>query len=496
MKTKYLLSIISGSLFSLSFAPFNVWPLLIFSLVLYIYLLNGLTYKQSFRVGYLYGLGIWSVGISWVYVSIHYHGNINIYYSIIITLLFIVLLSFYSALQEIIYKYFNFNRLSGPLLSFSLSWVLLELIRESLFTGFPWLIAGTSIAGSLIDGWIPIIGAIGMSILISVLSGSIYILITQLNNRKLVTFAVITILVIVTPGYLLKDINWTQKKDQITISVIQPNLTLKEKWSLSGIQKTRRIFEKAIKQADNKELIIFPETALILNESKQINWLNSMDKSARLKEVGIITGIIERKETDLNSEDSLIYNRIKGFGDAQGSYNKIKLVPFGEFIPFNRFSGNLLDLIGLKLTNTIPGQDYSSIIFKDNNISPSICYEVAFSNLIRKSSLNSNLLVTISNDTWFGGSIGPDQHLEIAQNRAIEHQKPLIRSTNSGISSIIDKNGNFLLKQGNFEDKSMKATISSYQGLTPFVKYGYLFTYIYLILGYLWLFFKKVTKVS
>ena len=170
-------------------------------------------------------------------------------------------------------------------------------------------------------------------------------------------------------------------------------------------------------------------------------------------------------------------------------------MPFGEYIPFRKFLGEILDFMGINLIDTLKGQAYSTIKSGSIRISPSICYEIAFPNLVRKTAKNSDLLVTISNDTWFGRSIGPEQHLEIAQTRALEHQKSLIRATNSGISAIISRKGKILDKQVFFEEKELKNKVKIYAGNTPFSIFGNYLIYCYIVLIYMYLLFCKATNV-
>jgi len=151
--------------------------------------------------------------------------------------------------------------------------------------------------------------------------------------------------------------------------------------------------------------------------------------------------------------------------------------------------------MGINQFNILQGEAYSHLISNKLSISASICYEIAFNELVRKTAKSSNLLVTISNDTWFGASIGPEQHLEIAQSRALEHQKSLIRATNSGISAIIDRRGKIVKRQGFFEKKELKGEISIYEGKTPFSIIGNYFIYGYIILIYMYLLKYKRTYV-
>ena len=208
------------------------------------------------------------------------------------------------------------------------------------------------------------------------------------------------------------------------------------------------------------------------------------------KNLTLLTGIVER-ETNFK-----IRNRLQSFGEIEGLYDKVKLVPFGEFIPLERYLGKLLDIIGLNLTNTVPGEEIKLLSSSKLRISPSICYEIAFDNIVRKTAYSSNILITVSNDTWFGRSIGPEQHLEIAQNRALEHKKPLLRSTNSGISAVVSKDGQVIEKQGYFEEKDIKTNIVLYSGDTIYSRYGN-FPIIILIMFYIgFISIKSLLKVK
>ena len=198
-----------------------------------------------------------------------------------------------------------------------------------------------------------------------------------------------------------------------------------------------------------------------------------------------VTGIVEREN------NYKIKNRLRFLGLADKKYDKTKLVPFGEFIPLESILGNLLDILGLKLTNTTPGKEIKPIKSGLINLAPSICYEIAFDNLIRETAEASNILLTVSNDTWFGKSIGPIQHLQIAQNRALEHQKPLVRATNSGISAFLTQKGEVIEKQDYFEEKNLKRRIMLYSGQTFYTNWGN-YPLIFLIFLYFCYVFVKI----
>ena len=470
----YVIAVFLGLLFSLGFAPNDAWFISVFSITCLHFLIQGTNKKELFWIGYSFGLGLWSLGISWMFVSIYFYGNIGFILSIFITLIFIGILSIYYGVTLFLYYYLRSSSRISVIFSLPIAWIIVEYLRSILFTGFPWLISGTMLADTILDGWTPIIGAQGNSFLLLVLSSLFFLFISEFKKYKTALLSGTFIFLLLFSSISLKNIEWTSLERSLNASIVQTNLELDEKWSTKGVAETKNMMQVALDNAEEGEIIVFPETALIFSENEIKDWLDYINLKAELKEVTLITGIVEREES------FKVRNRILGLGMANSHYDKVKLVPFGEFIPFEAQTGKLFDILGLRLTNTIPGEQINTINAGNIRVSASICYEIAFSDLIRKTALESNLLVTISNDTWFGSSYGPIQHLEIAQNRALEHKKTLLRSTNSGISAFISRNGEIIEKQGYFEDKLLKKEINLYAGETFYAKYGNLPLFIIL----------------
>ena len=470
----YVIAVFLGLLFSLGFAPNDAWFISVFSITCLHFLIQGTNKKELFWIGYSFGLGLWSLGISWMFVSIYFYGNIGFILSIFLTLIFIGILSIYFGVTLFLYYYLRSSSRISVIFSLPIAWIIIEYLRSILFTGFPWLISGTMLADTILDGWTPIIGAQGNSFLLLVLSSLLFLFISEFKKYKTALLSGTFIFLLLFSSFSLKNIEWTSLERSLNASIMQTNLELDEKWSTKGVAETKNMMQVALDNAEEGEIIVFPETALIFSENEIKDWLDYINLKAELKEVTLITGIVEREES------FKVRNRILGLGMANSHYDKVKLVPFGEFIPFEAQTGKLFDILGLRLTNTIPGEQINTINAGNIRVSASICYEIAFSDLIRKTALESNLLVTISNDTWFGSSYGPIQHLEIAQNRALEHKKTLLRSTNSGISAFISRNGEIIEKQGYFEDKLLKKEINLYAGETFYAKYGNLPLFIIL----------------
>ena len=482
MLRTYLIAVFLGLLFSLGFAPNDLWFISVFSITCLHFLIQETNKKELFWIGYSFGLGLWSLGISWMFVSIYFYGNIGFILSLILTLIFIGILSIYLGVTLFLYYYLRSSSRISVLFSLPIAWIIIEYLRSILFTGFPWLISGTMLADTILDGWTPIIGAQGNSFLLLVLSSLLFLFISEYKKYKTALLSGTFIFLLLISSFSLKNIEWTSLEGSLNASIMQTNLELDNKWSANGVAETKNMMQIALDNAEEGEIIIFPETALIFSENEIKDWLDYINLKAAMKDVTLITGIIEREES------FKVRNRILGLGMASSHYDKVKLVPFGEFIPFEALTGKLFDILGLRLTNTVPGEQINTINAGNLKISASICYEIAFSELIRKTAPDSNLLVTISNDTWFGSSYGPIQHLEIAQNRALEHKKTLLRSTNSGISAFISRNGQIIEKQGYFEDKLLKKEINLYAGETFYAKYGNLPLFIVLGTIFIYLF--------
>jgi len=485
MLKTYIIAVLLGLLFSLGFAPNDLWFISIFSLTCLHYLIQEANKKELFWIGYSFGFGLWSIGISWLYVSIYFYGNLGFIISIFLTVMFIGILSIYSGVSLLLYHYLRSNSKISILFSLPIAWIVIEFLRSILFTGFPWLISGTMLADTLIDGWTPIIGAQGNTFLLLLLSSFIFLFIKEIKRFKTALLPAIFIFILLVSSFSLKNVEWTEFDGSLKASIIQTNLELEDKWSSLGVVKTKSMMERAVNDGDEGEIIVFPETALIFSQNEIKDWLAYIDHKAEQKSITLITGIIEREG------EFKVRNRILGLGLANSHYDKVKLVPFGEFIPFEGITGNLFDILGLQLTNTLPGEHVKSINAGNIRVSASICYEIAFPELIRKTASESNLIVTISNDTWFGSSYGPVQHLEIAQNRALEHKKTLLRSTNSGISAFISKNGEIIENQGYFEEKLLKKEINLYKGKTFYAKYGNLPLFIIISVIFLYIVIKK-----
>ena len=464
-----LVPIISGALFVPGVAPMSAWPSTLLSIAALLYLMHRKSQQSAFFIGWLYGVGLFGAGVSWVYVSIQVHGQAPPLLAGTLTALFCLGLATLTGLQMALYRRCSRGRKTPSSLLFAATWVLFEWLRSWLFTGFPWLYAGYIALDTPAAGWAPVVGVYGLSFLIAGLSAAIGSL--ALNNastlRKKGAEASIWVIIILT-GMPLSAVSWTQDRSApLTVAIYQPNIPLEKKWD-------RRYF-RAIQQQytdnsrpyfKNTDLVLWPESALPTYKDRIEDYLSLISTEATETGTTLITGIPTR-----DAQGG--YNSIIALGLGAGEYRKQKLVPFGEYVPFEENLRGLIQFFDLPMSNFIPGPNVPPILSAGPlKVASFICYEIVYPDFVWQGARDAALLVTVSNDSWFGHSIGPLQHLQMARFRALETGRPLLRGTNNGVSAIIDHKGDLLVATPQFEEVVITGEVQPKTGLTPLMWLG------------------------
>jgi apolipoprotein N-acyltransferase len=464
-----LVPIISGALFVPGVAPMSAWPSTLLSIAALLYLMHRKSQQSAFFIGWLYGVGLFGAGVSWVYVSIQVHGQAPPLLAGTLTALFCLGLATLTGLQMALYRRCSRGRKTPSSLLFAATWVLFEWLRSWLFTGFPWLYAGYIALDTPAAGWAPVVGVYGLSFFIAGLSAAIGSL--ALNNastlRNKGAEASIWIIIILT-GMPLGAVSWTQDRSApLTVAIYQPNIPLEKKWD-------RRYF-RAIQQQytdnsrpyfKNTDLVLWPESALPTYKDRIEDYLSLISTEATETGTTLITGIPTR-----DAQGG--YNSIVALGLGAGEYRKQKLVPFGEYVPFEENLRGLIQFFDLPMSNFIPGPNVPPILSAGPlKVASFICYEIVYPDFVWQGARDAALLVTVSNDSWFGHSIGPLQHLQMARFRALETGRPLLRGTNNGVSAIIDHKGDLLVATPQFEEVVITGEVQPKTGLTPLMWLG------------------------
>ena len=464
-----LVPIISGALFVPGLAPMSAWPSTLLSIAALLYLMHRKSQQSAFFIGWLYGVGLFGAGVSWVYVSIQVHGQAPPLLAGTLTALFCLGLATLTGLQMALYRRCSRGRKTPSPLLFAAIWVLFEWLRSWLFTGFPWLYAGYIALDTPAAGWAPVVGVYGLSFLIAGLSAAIgsLALNTASDLRKRGAEASIWVIIILT-GMPLSAVSWTQDRSApLTVAIYQPNIPLEKKWD-------RRYF-RAIQQQytdnsrpyfKNTDLVLWPESALPTYSDRIEDYLGLISTEATETGTTLITGIPTR-----DAQGG--YNSIVALGLGAGEYRKQKLVPFGEYVPFEENLRGLIQFFDLPMSNFIPGPNVPPILSAGPlKVASFICYEIVYPDFVWQGARDAALLVTVSNDSWFGHSIGPLQHLQMARFRALETGRPLLRGTNNGVSAIIDHKGDLLVATPQFEEVVITGEVQPKTGLTPLMWLG------------------------
>ncbi len=379
-------------------------------------------------------------------------------------------------------------------------------------TGFPWLSIGYSQLKGPLSGWIPIIGEIGVSavlILITVNLGLTLRLIQAHTSWRIKGLQTIIVGVIFcVSGLVLNSINWTQPSGEIKrVSMVQGNIEQTIRWVPEQDDPTMGKYWDLSSEHWNSDLIIWPEAAIPKLEIAATDFLELIDKKATETNTALITGIV-----DVNYSTEKIYNNLISLGNDKLSQNTIPyayghknrfakhhLLPIGEFVPFESILRTLAPIFDLPMSSFTRGSYVqANLLANGMKLTPAICFEIAFPNQVR-ANLNddTDAIITVSNDAWFGNSHGPHQHLEIAQMRAKEFGLPVLRSTNTGVTAFVDHKGAISAIAPQFEDIVLTQDVLLVTGKTPYRELGnfpaYLFFLLLFIIG---IFFQRKIKIS
>jgi len=466
----FILAGLSGIFAVAGFAPWNIFPATILSLTLLFWLWHQAeTPRISFGLGCAFGLGFFSTGVGWLYVALHEFGNMPMPLALLAMFLFSAFLGLFPGLVGYLQAKVELDKWIRLCLVMPALWVSVELIRGYLFTGFPWLTLGYSqVPYSPLAGYAPILGVYGVSVLIAVSAG-LLVLCAQERMSKPGKIAASLLLTLWLGGAALHLVAWTEPEGMPTkISLLQGNIKEDEKFDEGHLNET---MDKYLRMAlgSDARLIVFPETALpIMRSEVPENYLALLREHLRQHDADVLIGAFEK-------DQGLYYNSMysQGVSPSQ-NYRKNHLVPFGEFIPLRWALGWLInDVLNIPMSDLSSGGKNQPLLqLAGQRIAMNICYEDVFGEEIISALPQATLLLNTSNDAWYGHSSAAIQHNQIAQMRALETGRMMLRATNTGVTSVIDRDGQILKMLPQHEQGVLTATVQGYTGATPYVRWG------------------------
>ena len=461
-------SLLTGLFIPLGFAPFHLPGLAIVGLALLFIQLNNKTAKQSFLIGFSFGLGCLSFGVSWVHVSIHQYGHLNFILSAFITFVFISYLAIFPALATLCYQKIAIkNKLLFNCFLFSSLWCLSEFLRANLMGGFPWLLIGFGQIDTPLRYFLPLFGVYGVSFIACIAATLLACGMKATRSRRY--HWIIPFIILMIGPTLLKNIQWTSiRSTPISVGVIQANLSMRDKWDESLFWALLEQYQRYIEQlVGKKQIIVMPESAIPVPINYVSDFLDNLDYQANQNKSAILLGIPQPTSVD----SSAYYNTLTTLGFAQGTYLKQHLVPFGEFIPqpFQVIS----DWLALPVANLKSGHPHQSLItVHDHPVATLICYELAYPNLLRLQLPQAQWIVSISDDGWFGHSLAMHQQLQMAQVLSLQTGRFQIVANNDGLSSIINSDGQIIASLPAYSSGILESEINPATGATPWVRFG------------------------
>ena len=486
-KRDILLSLFSGILLIFSFPNFDLEFLAWFALVPLFYSIDGKGLYHSFKLGFFTGFVSFLGILYWIIVAVHTYGNVSFILSGLILLLLVTYLSLFTGAFTFLTRLIQTRSGIQTILFTPILWVALEYLRSFLLTGFPWAYLGhTQYLNLSFIQMADITGVYGLSFVILSVNASLYWVLHQWPKRtfpfKEVAITVLILLSFLIYGYVkIRHVDReTIKSPPLKLALVQGNIDQSIKWDESFQLETLKIYRRlSMRVAEDKpDLIIWPETAtpFFFQEAKEYQpiVLEIPEKTNAFLLFGTPFYKIEKGKVNYYNSAFLISPSKK----LIGKYDKIHLVPFGEYIPLRKLLFFIESSIGEGIGNFKPGKESFNFSLPQGKFGVLICFEIIFPDLCRRFVKDgADFLVTITNDAWFGRTSASHQHLSMATFRAIENRVFIARAANTGISAFIDPKGKIVDQGGIFAEEAMNGTIHLSRNKTFYTLYGDVFAW-------------------
>ena len=474
-RVSQLIFFVLGCLTTTAFAPFG-WSLLAPLLLLpFLYVCLTNSPRDSGKHGFWFGFGLFLMGTYWIYISVVVFGQAPVWIALLLMVGLVLLMSLYFWLAGWLMSRLASGEPWRLLAVAPAAWVLVEWLRGWLFTGFPWMALGYSQVDSALAGWAPVVGVYGVSALLMLSVAAILVAILRRGRQQW-----IALVVVVLPwlcGGILKTVEWTEPSGEaITATIIQGGVSQDRKWLNEQFRPTLDYYRSATRDVASSDIVVWPEVAIPSRPSRYqavAEYVDAIESDSRVTGQTILLGLLELTADEQGELE--IYNSILALNGAQRQvYRKRHLVPFGEYFPVPDKVRQWMRMMSLPNQDLSAGEEEPKLIRTLDGIemAVAICYEDAYGAEQLYALPDADILINVSNDAWFGDSIAPHQHLQIARMRSLEVGRYTVRATNTGISAFIGPDGKVLRSGPQFVPAKMTMKIEPMQGGTPYASNG------------------------
>jgi len=478
-----------GCLATLAFAPFGLSLLTPIVLLPFLYVCLTNSPRDSARHTFWFGFGHFLTGTYWIYISVAVFGQAPVWIALLLMIGLVLLMSVHLWLTGWLISRLASGEPWYLLLVAPAAWVVVEWARGWMLTGFPWMALGYSQVDSALGGWAPIIGVYGVSTFMVMSTAAILVAILTRGRQQIVAIALVLL-----PGLLggfLKTVDWTQPDGEpVTATIIQGGITQDQKWLPEQFRPTLDYYRSETRKVAGSDIVVWPEVAIPAVTDRVEGYIQELESDSRVTGQTILFGILERV-TERTLEPK-VYNAIFAVnGQTRQVYRKRHLVPFGEYFPVPEAVREWMRMMSLPNSDLSAGDDEQPLLqtLGGVELAVAICYEDAYGAEQLYALPDAAILVNVSNDAWFGDSIAPHQHLQIARMRSLEAGRHTIRATNTGISAFIGPRGELLEAGAQFVPVTMTRDIQPYKGSTPYSVIGNWLVLILssVVLGVFWI---------
>lgn len=467
-RAKVLLFLL-GACMVLAFAPFGLHLLAPVLLLPLFHVFLTSSPRAAAVHGFCFGAGLFLAGTYWLYYSIHVFGGAPLVLAIFLMLALVAIMGLYYAAAGWLTARLGAGGPLRMLLVAPSVWVAVEWFRGWFLSGFPWLAVGYSQVDSPLTGLAPVAGVYGMSLAVALTATAIVVAVRV--ERRLRWLPAVVALIPWIAGFAMRGVEWTEEAGPaVRTTIVQGGVSQDRKWLAEQFGPTLTLYRNSLAANADSRIIVWPEVAIPSVLHYVEDYVELLQSDLRGNAQTLLFGILEQ-----DPATAAIYNSVVLLDGADRQvYRKRHLVPFGEFFPVPDFVRQWMKLMSLPYSDIIAGAPEQELLHTPDGqrLAVAICYEDAYASEQLYALPDATILINVSNDAWFGDSIAPHQHLEIARMRAVEFRRPVVRATNTGVSAFISPHGTLSGTLRQFTSDSATAEVMPRHGLTPYARFG------------------------